>query len=107
MAISERQYSENQKFLSPRKRYCKVYSRTTQALWNSPDFPSYVKGPSTQMLAIIIFTNMCARDSSKYSLSIPKTRVLMHSQNLWHKITCNVIGVAICAASDLVSKPPK
>jgi hypothetical protein len=40
------------------------------------------------------------RDSSRYSLSTLKTKLLTYSPNLWHKTTFNVT-VASCAASNL------
>jgi hypothetical protein len=57
------------------------------------------------MFAIIIFANTCKRGLSRSSPSTPKTRLLTHSQKLWHKMTSSVI-VAICAVRNL-SKPPK
>ncbi len=85
--------------------YTARYLRTSQVLWNLQDFPSYAQGPITETVVIIIFENMHARDSSKYSQLIPKTRLPTQSQKLWYKMTSNII-IAICAASDL-SKPPK
>ncbi len=45
-----------------------------------------------------------ARDSSRSSLWTPRTRLLTHSPNPWHKMTFNVI-VASCVASDLHKQP--
>jgi hypothetical protein len=42
---------------------------------------------------------------SRSSPSTPKTRLLTHSQKIWHKMTSSVIA-AICAVRNL-SKPPK
>jgi hypothetical protein len=42
---------------------------------------------------------------SRSSPLTPKTRLLMHSQKLWHKMTSSIIA-AICAVCNL-SKPPK
>ncbi len=69
-------------------------------------FLSFALGPSTLMCATIIFTNMCARDSSRSSLWTPRTKLLMPSPNPWHKMTFNVI-VASCAASDLHKQPKR
>ena len=52
------------------------------------------------MFATIIFANMCARDSSRFSLSTQNTRFLTHLPRLWHKMTSNVIA-ATCVASNL------
>jgi hypothetical protein len=56
------------------------------------------------MFATIMFANMCARDLSRSSLSIQKTRLLTHSLKIWHKMTSNVI-TATWVASNLPQPP--
>ena len=69
---------------------------------NWQGYLNFALGPSTLTYATIIFANMYARDSSRSSLWTPRTRLLTHSPNPWHKMTFNVI-LASCAASDLTS----
>ena len=80
------------------------FLKITQVLWNSQDFLNFALGQSISMYATIIFANMYARGLLKYSLLTQKTRLLMHSPKLWHKMTSNVIA-ATCVASDLPKLP--
>jgi hypothetical protein len=83
--------------------YCKVL-KTILAPSNWQGYLNFALGPSTLTYATIIFANMYARDSSRSSLWTPRTRLLTHSPNPWHKMTFNVI-VASCAASNLHKQP--
>ncbi len=63
------------------------------------------KDQAHKCLLSSLFANTCKRGLSRSSPSAPKTRLLMHSQKLWHKTTSNVIA-ALCAVGNLF-KPPK
>ena len=78
------------------------FLKTILAPSNWQGYQNFALGPSTLTYATIIFVNMYARDSSRSSLWTPRTRLLTHSPNPWHKMTFNVI-VASCAASNLTS----
>jgi hypothetical protein len=83
--------------------YCVVFEDNSGAL-ELARFPKL--RPRTKHINVcsIIFVNMCKRDSSRSSLSIPWIRLLMLSPNLWHRMIFNVI-VASCAESDLHKLP--
>ncbi len=66
--------------------YCKVFADNAGAL-ELASLPKLRPQTKHIMFAIIIFVNMWARDSSRSSLSTPKTRLLTLSQKLWHNMT--------------------
>jgi hypothetical protein len=78
--------------------------KTILAPSNWQGYLNFALEPGTLTYATIIFTNMYARDSSRSSLWTPRTRLLTHSPNPWHKMTFNVI-VASCVTSDLHKQP--
>jgi hypothetical protein len=84
--------------------YCKVFEDNAGAL-ELARLPKLRPRTKHIKFAIITFANTCKRGISRSSLSTPKTRLLMHSQKLWHKMTSSIIA-AICAVRNL-SKPPK
>ena len=53
------------------------------------------------MFAILIFANTCKRGSSRSSPLTPKTRLLMLSQKLWHKMTSNVVAANVRCVTSL------
>jgi hypothetical protein len=80
------------------------FLKTILAPSNWHGYLNFALGQTTLMYATIIFANMYASDSSRSSLWTPRTRLLTHSLNPWHKMTFNVI-VASCVASDLHKQP--
>ncbi len=84
--------------------YCKVFEDKTGGL-ELARLPKLRPRTKHIKFAIIIFANTCKRGLSRSSPLTPKTRLLMHSQKLWRKMTSSVIA-AICVVRNL-SKPPK
>jgi hypothetical protein len=56
--------------------YCKVFEDNSGAL-ELAKLPKLCPRTKHIMFVIFVVANMCTRDSSIYSLSIPKTRLLM------------------------------
>ena len=85
--------------------YCKVFEDNSDAL-ELARLPKLC--PRTKHINVcygtIIFVNICKRDSSRSSLSTPRTKLLMLSPNPWHNMNFNVI-IALFAASDLRKQP--
>jgi hypothetical protein len=74
--------------------YCKVFKDNAGAL-ELVRLPKLC--PRTKHINVCYhLANMCKRGLSRSSPSTPKTRLLTHSQKLWHRMTSTII-VAICA----------
>ncbi len=76
--------------------YCKVFEDNSGAL----EFARLPKiGPRTKQ-ANVCYHHFYKHVHKRSSLLTQNTKMLMHWQKLWHKMTSNVI-VAMCAASNL------